>query len=153
MAKGLFDGSRKGDEMKRLFAFLNFGFAVLFLCSLMEGCGSLDGVRKAAGNGDVEAMMALGNAYSSGQGVKRDSVEAMKWVPLAADHGNADAQMRVGNALEEGDGTMKDAAEAVKWFRLAADRGGPEARLKMGIAYEEGIGVPRDNAEAAGGIA
>ena len=44
-----------------------------------------------AQNGDVAAQFDLGLMYSNGNGVPKDSSEAVKWFRKAAEHGNTSA--------------------------------------------------------------
>jgi len=46
----------------------------------------------AAEKGNADAQFSLGLAYGKGSGVRKDNVEAAKWLNLAAKQGNAKAQ-------------------------------------------------------------
>ena len=70
----------------------------------------------------------MGFAYSYGQGVPKDEVEAVKWFRKAAEQGDARAQFHLGFAYSNGQGVTKDDAEAIKWFRKAAEQGDAEAQ-------------------------
>jgi TPR repeat protein len=59
--------------------------------------------------------------YYSGEGVKRDLVEAIKWYRLAAAQGNASALNNIGLAYEYGLGVNRDMKQAVKWYVKAAE--------------------------------
>ena len=50
----------------------------------------------AAKAGDAAAMLEIGNAYSTGLGVKLSRVEARKWWKSAADAGNKRAAQMLG---------------------------------------------------------
>jgi uncharacterized protein len=90
----------------------------------------------------------LGVAYSSGQGVTQDDVEAARWFLKAAEHGYAKAEYYVGLTYSEGRGVTQDFAEAARWYRRAADQGYASAQYNLGIAYGMGEGMPQDYAEA-----
>jgi TPR repeat protein len=80
-----------------------------------------------AENGDVEAQNNLGTCYAKGEGVPKDSAEAVKWFRKVAEQGFAEAQYNLGICYDEGKGVSKDSAEAVKWYRKAAEQGNEKA--------------------------
>ena len=103
--------------------------------------------------------------------MRRNAIEATKWLQKAAEHGHQDAQWTLGicyfkkidstfeafisdkgNRMYILDGingsVPKDEAEAVKWFRKAAEQGHQDARLKLGECYLYGKGVTKDEVEA-----
>jgi len=49
-----------------------------------------------AEQGDEEAQLIVGKMYMIGQGVEKDSEQAIKWFKAAAGQGNADAQFFLG---------------------------------------------------------
>ncbi|MDR1827727.1 MAG: sel1 repeat family protein [Methylobacteriaceae bacterium] len=103
----------------------------------------------AAGRGDVEAQIFLGERFSAGEtGFFKYRSEAVKWFRMAADQGNAGAQFSLGELYFKGEGIPGDQAEAIKWYRLAAEHGHDLAGVALGNAYAEGQGVPEDKAEA-----
>ncbi len=124
---------------------------------------------RSAERGDTDAQYKLGVCYSTGEGVKQDYAEAVKWFRKAAEQGHAEAQFKLGLAYEDGNGVAKDYTEAVKWFRKAAEQGhaeaierlktaepfmnaqngNAEAQFKLGHDYEFGDGVTKDYTEAA----
>jgi len=88
--------------------------------------------RKAAEQGDAEALKRLFDCYSKGKGVKKDTAEARKWLCKAADQGADWAQYTLGLCYAEGKGGLKkDTAEAIKWFRKAADQGNANAQKAL----------------------
>jgi TPR repeat protein len=76
-----------------------------------------------ADQGHAIAQYFVGDAYSNGKGVLKDSKEAVKWYRLAADQGDADAQFSLGGAYFNGEGIGKDLVLAYMWINLAADNG------------------------------
>ena len=102
--------------------------------------------RKAAAQGHVEAIEALGHSYYVGAGVPRDEAQAAQWWRRAADKGNASAQYWMGDFYLDGRGGLKaDAAEAARWFRRAADQGNANAQGRLGSMYVDGRGVPQSD--------
>lgn len=77
----------------------------------------------AAGQGDLEALFNLAQAYRLGLGVEKDEAKALECLLQAAQGGVAVAQSRLGLAYATGDGAALDPIEASKWFVLAALRG------------------------------
>lgn len=56
----------------------------------------------AAEQGNAEAQCAVGYAYLTGEGVKRDLVKAMHFLQMSADHGCAGAQYALGILFADG---------------------------------------------------
>ena len=75
--------------------------------------------QEAARQGNVVAQFGLGVMYAKGEGVSKDSVEAVNWLRKAADQEDRSAQLLLGLMYAEGNGVPKDSAEAVKWYRKA----------------------------------
>ncbi|MBU6320508.1 MAG: sel1 repeat family protein [Alphaproteobacteria bacterium] len=104
---------------------------------------------KAARSGHVEAQYYLGMMYFEGDGVEKNSENALKWLRQSARKKNADAENLLGVMYFSGDGVTEDPTEAARWFRLAADHGQVTAHENLGSMYLEGNGVPKDEREAA----
>ena len=109
---------------------------------------SLSETRKKAEQGDANAQFNLGWMYAIGDGVPKDSTEAVKWFRKAAEQGNANAQCSLGLKYDKGDGVPKDEREAVKWYRKAAEQGDAHAQFNLGLSYRYGDGVPKDIVQA-----
>ena len=71
----------------------------------------LAATKKKAEAGDEAAQIMLGSWYLVGEGVPKDSAEAVKWYRKAADQGNAGAQNNLGLMYANGDGVPKDSAD------------------------------------------
>ena len=108
-------------------------------------------LRARIARGDVEAEVALGNLYESGQSVlPLDPVQAAEWYRRAADKGHAGAQMNLAMMYLDGQGVPRDVPQAVEWYEKAADRGDTMAMFSLGSIYEAGARrVSRDAAKAA----
>jgi TPR repeat protein len=84
--------------------------------------------------------------YMMGQGVLKDSDQAIKWLKSSAIQGNADAQFFVGSYYLL---PHRDIPEGVKWLRLSAEQGHQDAQLLLGKAYLQGDkDLPRDPVQA-----
>src|SRR5437879_2992662 len=57
-----------------------------------------------AETGDARAQFRLGFCYANGQGVEKDSAEAVKWFRKAADQNDAPAQSFLGFCYSNGEG-------------------------------------------------
>ena len=68
--------------------------------------------RKAADKGNASAQYFLGKAYAGGDGLVKDSAEAVKWYRKAADRGFALAQCALGVMYGNGEGVPEDSAES-----------------------------------------
>ena len=106
-------------------------------------------IRSRAEQGDKEAQFRLGEAYDTGAGVGKDSLEAMKWYRKAAEQGHAEAEYNLGVHYELGEAVSKDYAEAVMWYLKAAEQGLAAAQNYLGMCYHDGVLVTRDDVEAA----
>ena len=104
--------------------------------------------RKAAEQGNVDALNNLGVAYRDGQGVPQDYAEAVKWFLKAAQKGSQIAPASLGALYANGQGVPRDFAEAVKWFRVGAELGNAWAQYDLGVAHYEGKGVRQDYAKS-----
>jgi len=66
-------------------------------------------------------MHDLGYIFSSGEGVKQDHVEAVRWYRKGADQDDAYSQASLGFSYRNGEGVKQDHVEAVRWYRMAAE--------------------------------
>ena len=87
--------------------------------------------RRSAAQGDGTAQFNLGVIYYTGQSVKLNYSEAMRWFRLAAQQGNTGAQFNLGVMNENGEGVPQNDAEAMRWFRLAAQQGDAQAQSAL----------------------
>lgn len=120
------------------------------------GCGvpqsyvqALAWYRKAAEQGETDALFNLGLMYSMGQGAAKNFTEAVKYYKRAADLGNTNAMVNLGTLYHDGRDVAQNPDEAMKWFRSAADAGAVVAFFNIGNMYYRGYGVRRNYAEAA----
>jgi TPR repeat protein len=104
--------------------------------------------RKAAEQGNADALRNLGLSYEFGYGVEKDEVEAVKWYRKAVEQGNDYAQFNLGCMYERGRGVEKNEVEAVKWYRKAAESGYASVQFELGWMYEKGRGVEKNEVEA-----
>ena len=114
-------------------------------------------IKKAAENGNTDAMGLLSVMYSKGEGVPRDDIESANWskrelterikektgeevhievkdreflfneTKKQAEKGNAFFQHNLGVMYFNGDGVAKDDSKALEWLRKAAVQGNKQA--------------------------
>ncbi len=106
-------------------------------------------LRGRAEAGDGEAQYQLGLRYDTGQGVRRDPEEALRWYRSAGEQGHTLAALNSGLLYDSGEGVSRDATTAAVWYRKAAEADNGRAAYNLGQLYENGEGVPRDSAQAA----
>ena len=83
--------------------------------------------RIGAESGDPEAMVKLGFAYMSGDGVARDPEKACEYYLRAAELGEPTAMYNMGIQSARGEGLPRDFAAAVDWMEQADDNGDADA--------------------------
>lgn len=103
-----------------------------------------------AKQGDAGSQVALGDAYSKGEGVEKDLTQAFYWHQKAADQGYAIGQYSVGWAYYIGEYTflVQDYPKALYWFKKAADQNLNIAQYVLGKIYEDGEGVRQNRTTA-----
>lgn len=107
------------------------------------------GMRRAAQEGDANAVFELASRAADGVGTARDQRLALRLFERAAAAGFAPAQFRLGNIYEKGLGAARDAKLAVSWYRRAADRGNAKAMHNLAVLLAEGADGRPDFAAAA----
>jgi len=92
----------------------------------------------------------LGVFYEAGRdGLKRDYVEALKWLSTAAKQDQPDAQVTLGQMYENGEGVPQDYELAAHWYRKAADHtidlgGAGVGANSLVQLYQDGYATPQD---------
>ena len=107
------------------------------------------GLRKAALEGDANAVYELANRASEGTGMARDQKLALRLFERAAAAGSGPAQFRLGNMHEKGIGTVRDPKLAMTWYRRAAEKGNAKAMHNLAVLIAEGADGRPDYAAAA----
>jgi len=121
---------------------------VVLFDNLVMDAKAVQGVLKAAGQGNAQAQCALGMAYDNGwMGMDKNDAEAFKWYFKAAAQGVADAQNTIGFMYLHGRGVTENAPEAAKWFLKSAEQGNASAQCSLGVMYAEGEGVTQNAVE------
>ncbi|MDO9242239.1 MAG: tetratricopeptide repeat protein, partial [Rhodocyclaceae bacterium] len=81
-------------------------------------------------------QLLLGNLYKEGQGVKKDTVQALKLLQQAADSGLPEALYELGIAYQQGKGSEASSARAVQYLTQAANQGHIPAHLALAALFE-----------------
>jgi putative methionine-R-sulfoxide reductase with GAF domain len=90
---------------------------------------TLEQLRQMADNNIPAAENALGRRYATGDGVKLDESEAVRWFTRAAEQGNVAAQSKLGSLYYGGRGVPQDYNQAYFWMLLARANGDPTSKL------------------------
>lgn len=90
---------------------------------------ALKGFREAALHGHPRAQFVLGEVYSLGRGVPKNSALAARWYGKAAHQGLPDAQYAYGLLHVRGLGLPINRAEGYNWLLLAARNGHERAEV------------------------
>ncbi len=102
-----------------------------------------------ADRGDADAQFELGLRMITGEGVKKNLEEGVKFVEKAAKQKHLRAQHVFGTLYEDGVGVKKDFAKAAEWYRTSAELGFALSQHSLAAMYEEGKGVKKDTTKAA----
>ena len=97
------------------------------------GVGDLEGLRRLARQGDSAAQFALGAHYATGDDVKQDYSEAIRWFSLAAEQGHVVAQATLGAYYWAGRGISPDLSKAYFWSLLAQAGGDQASKYRVAV--------------------
>jgi TPR repeat protein len=104
--------------------------------------------RKAVDKGSSAAMVELGVAYGTGNGVARDADAARKLFERAAAAGNPRGVSNLAAVSGGGAGPSANPAQARAQLAKAADANVAEAQFQLGQMMADGEGGPKDEAGA-----
>ncbi|HZG41558.1 MAG TPA: CHAT domain-containing protein [Longimicrobium sp.] len=105
--------------------------------------------KRAADEGEPEAMSFLGIAYLSGEGTARDSVHARQWLDQAAKVKRDPRGMNALAVVYENDERMNGRYYwARHWYREAAELGYAEAMRNLARHYRAGLGIAKSDSTA-----
>jgi TPR repeat protein len=95
----------------------------LLIASLSLGCSELDRLKVRATLGGADSQLLVGHAYETGNGVRQDPKEAMRWYRKAAEQGHPKAFGLIGRLYGIGFGVNRDLVKANMYFQLGHRRG------------------------------
>jgi TPR repeat protein/putative methionine-R-sulfoxide reductase with GAF domain len=84
---------------------------------------SFEQLKQMAEKGDPVAENAVGLRYATGEGVRLNESEAVRWFTKAAELGNVSAQSKLGSIYFSGRGVVQDANRAYFWMVVARSSG------------------------------
>lgn len=91
-----------------------------------------------AEQGDLEAMVMVGDCYSRGLHAEKNDREAHRYYKMAADKGHVQANLMVAIDLLNGIGTVTDKKSGTKYLQVAADGGAAYAQYLLASLYKMG---------------
>lgn len=103
---------------------------------------------QSAIKGDINAQVALGLDYLTGNQKAINEQEAFRWFSLAEKDGSEEASVYLASMYYHGQGTRKNYDEAFKRFKKAAESGNELAQYNLHIMYDVGYGVLVDKEKA-----
>lgn len=89
-----------------------------------------------AEQGDVDAMVMVGDCYNRGLHTEKDDQEAHRYYKMAADKGHVQANLMVAIDLLNGIGTSKDKKAGTKYLQIAADGGAAFGQYLLASMYK-----------------
>lgn len=121
-----------------------------YLGSKIKEAQALDWLRRAAGQDEARAKLALALQYLTGLSGVTDDLLALRWAVAATQQGDAYAQFFLGVAFAKPLLDLpKNDAVALSWFQAAAWQGVSTAQCQMAIRLLSGKGVAPNYAQAA----
>lgn len=91
-----------------------------------------------AEQGDLDAMVMVGDCYNRGLHTEKDDQEAHRYYKMAADKGHVQANLMVAIDLLNGIGTSKDKKAGTKYLQIAADGGAAFGQYLLASMYKIG---------------
>ena len=105
-------------------------------------------IRKAE-RGDVDTMLLLGRAYSSGEYLPKDYLAAEAWLRKAAELDCNEAKKELAVLLNTGKGVARDYEEAFDWNHDLMMDCDVDGMMAVGIAYKLGRGIWKDERQGS----
>lgn len=103
-----------------------------------------------AEDGNTSAMARLGWAYSKGENVRQDGLEAIRWYTMAAEQGHNLAMHNLALMYHHGEVVPPNGPAAIKWYKRAIEAGDFEANYGLGLIYYDGELAETDRDAAFG---
>src|SRR5258708_3750641 len=103
--------------------------------------------------GDPDAQYHVGRMYLDGQGVGKNTKQAVRWLFAAANKGQYQAQAVFGALLFKGQSVAHEAARGLMWLILARDAATPEETWITDLYDADSKQATADEVEAASTMA
>lgn len=94
---------------------------------------TFDDLRRLAEAGDPYAQFAMGARFATGDGVKYDYAEAVRWFTKAAEQGHVISQATLGAYYWAGRGVPQDLSQAYFWSILARAGGDEASKYRVAV--------------------
>jgi GAF domain-containing protein len=92
-----------------------------------------ESLRNLAVNGDPDAQFDIGARYATGEDVKQDYSEAIRWFTQAAEQGHVIAQATLGAYYWAGRGVPQDLSKAYFWSAIAEAGGDSASKYRVEV--------------------
>jgi putative methionine-R-sulfoxide reductase with GAF domain len=92
---------------------------------------SFEGMRKLGEQGDPAAQFSVGARYATGEDVRQDYAEAVRWFSMAAEQGHVVSQATLGAYYWAGRGVPQDLVKAYFWSVLAQAGGDEGSKYRV----------------------
>jgi uncharacterized protein len=109
-----------------------------------------NGYSELANQGDRIAQFKLGVLYDEGNGVDKNSREAIRWYCISSAQGFPEAAYNLGRLYQDGRGIPQNFERARQWYLMATGRGETKAAVNLGVMNASGEGGRRDYRTAIG---
>ncbi|MFN8756767.1 MAG: tetratricopeptide repeat protein [Burkholderiales bacterium] len=106
--------------------------------------------RAAQSTKDPIAAFQVAVMYDSGQGVEKNSTEAVSWYREAIQRGSAGAARNLGNKYLDGNGVIKDFEQAAHYYQRAGELGDANSFYFLGQLFWDLNSDKRDAKRAMG---
>ncbi|WP_201535114.1 tetratricopeptide repeat protein [Psychrobacter ciconiae] len=98
---------------------------------------SINELSSHAAQGNDHAQFYLAKRLQKGQGVAKNTSQALQWYTRAAEQGVAPAQLNLGIMYLRGEGVQPNLQQARKWLEKAAMRGDNRASYTLALLDEK----------------
>jgi uncharacterized protein len=125
--------------------------------ALADNVAAIKMLESESFRGNLKAALQLGILYRAGERVRKDIVQAIRWLEEAANVnwmryrfklGLDEAQYVLGMIQLKGESGAPEPEEAAEWFEQSANQGNSRAQAELADLYLSGRGVPRDPEQA-----
>ncbi len=109
-----------------------------------EALGGFEVWNPQAKQGNVNAMVRVGETYVQGNGVEPNMDMGLEWLNKAAAQGSGEAMYLLAELYSTGLGVTTDIKKAYEWYLKSAETGYVAGQYQLGLGYASGVGVQKD---------
>jgi TPR repeat protein len=103
----------------------------------------MDWLKKSARNGNVKAILTIGEYHEYGYHTPTNIHVAIEWYTKAANRGNASAQFNLGR-IYEFEEEVNDLQKAINWYQKAVKSNHEDAKIFATMLNEQGYYAKND---------